>query len=71
MNTSTTEFGLGLITGSLPLLRVLLQFIPGVNRTQKGTDMKQSNAWANGSNVPGTKRADKLVGHAECVEGGI
>ncbi|KAL4940849.1 hypothetical protein BDV06DRAFT_13694 [Aspergillus oleicola] len=39
-----TEYALGLITGSLPSLRILFRFIPGLRSSQK-----QSNGWTSGA----------------------
>lgn len=45
------EYALGLITGSLPSLRVLLRNIPGLNSSRKSTDPGRD--WRNGPDHSG------------------
>lgn len=48
-----TEFGLGLVTGSLPSLRILLRFSPGMKSTQKSSTHRTNERATNGSSGPG------------------
>ncbi|KAJ5819373.1 hypothetical protein N7474_004964 [Penicillium riverlandense] len=51
------EFALGLITGSLPTLRVLLKFIPGLKSSPKGTHASQE--WAGGASRGGYQLSEQ------------
>ncbi|GLA69915.1 hypothetical protein AtubIFM55763_010816 [Aspergillus tubingensis] len=51
------EYALGLITGSLPSLRVLLRNIPGLNSSKKSTD--PSRDWRNGPGHSGYQLSER------------
>lgn len=57
------EYTLGLITGSLPSLRVLLKFIPGLNSSAKGasypTYNAQSRTWETTANNGGYQLSEQ------------
>lgn len=50
-----TEYALGLITGSLPSLRILFRFIPGLNSSKKSSKYSRSRSreWAGGQGNSG------------------
>lgn len=50
-----TEYALGLITGSLPSLRILFKFIPGLNSSRKTSKNSRSRSreWTGGQGNSG------------------